>query len=136
VGNDVGQQVRATTSSVAEETFAKFEPIVKLPHPPGTQPPSLWYWAYQKNLMSLWSSRPFLSSKGYIGMCPVQTEAGDTVFIPSGDHCPYVIRITKAEVEIKGEAWNLLGEAYVHGIMDGELDFGNKDAEATKFKLV
>jgi hypothetical protein len=84
--------------------------------------------------MSLWSSRPFLSSKGYIGLCPGQTEAGDTVFIPSGGHCPYVIRRTQAEVEIKGKAGHLV--AYVHGIMDGELDLGNKDAEARTFKLV
>lgn len=30
----------------------------------------------------------------------------------------------------------MVGEAYVHGVMDGELDLGNKNTEATKFKLV
>lgn len=34
------------------------------------------------------------------------------------------------------ETWVLLGEAYVYGIMDDELDLGNKPAEAKKFYLI
>jgi hypothetical protein len=149
VGNDLQTHVRATTTTVAEESFAKMEPIAKAFSPVGSESLGAWYLSYRNTLMTLWSSRPFLSSKGYIGLCPGPAAEGDTVFIPSGSHCPYVIRRSEAGVtshspllsaqaagSVDKEVWRLLGEAYVHGVMDGELDLGNKVADARKFRLV
>jgi hypothetical protein len=92
-----------------------------------------------------------MSSKGYVGLCPGNAAEGDTVFIPSGSHCPYVIRrsdkvlgglnqpnaqATNGADSGPGEAWELIGEAYVHGVMDGELDLGNGASKAQRFRLV
>lgn len=70
-------------------------------------------------MLSLYGSRILVSKRGYVGLCHFNTAAGDTIFLPSGAHCPYTIRpVTHADGK---KTWKLLGEAYVHGIMDGEL---------------
>jgi hypothetical protein len=80
-------------------------------------------------------------------------EVGDTVLIPSGSHCPYVISRTdqtaaatgsdrpshvppEATHAKKNDGWELLGEAYVHSIMDGELELGRSSAEVLRHRLV
>lgn len=144
--NNMMQLVRATSSRAAEECFAMLE-ANDVSAVMGTEPGRLGI--YQSFLMKLWSSRPFLSSTGYVGLCPGTARAGDTLFIPSGSHCPYVIRRAEASITSPGgsvlpaqadlsttEEWQLLGEAYVHGIMDGELDLGNKKPEARRFWLI
>jgi hypothetical protein len=58
--------------------------------------------------------RPFLSTKGYVGLCPDHGEVGDVVVLFSGAKFPYVLRQTGEGI------FMLIGEAYVHGIMYGE----------------
>ena len=61
----------------------------------------------------------------------------DTVFIPNGGRCPYVIRRTQGGIAITSETWELVGEVYGHGISsERELDVENKDTERTNFTLV
>ena len=57
--------------------------------------------------------RPFLSSMGYLGLVPAQSEREDVVCIVEGAAMPFVFRKF-------GEFYKLVGEAYVYGIMDGE----------------
>ena len=71
-------------------------------------------------MMSMHGSRPFISEKGYVGLDPSLLRPGDVLFVPFGAHVPYVIR-----EEPSKKLWRLVGEAYVHGIMDGELDLKN-----------
>ena len=58
--------------------------------------------------------RPFLSNGGHVGLAPARAESGDCICIILGSPVPYILR---ASTEGK---FVLIGEAYVHGIMDGE----------------
>ncbi len=134
MANDVNEHVRATTTRAAEESFARLEAIITNSFLRGTGSLGAWYYPYRSTLLSLWSSRPFLSSKGYVGLCPGTASQGDTVIIPGGSHCPYVVRSRGQQGSTS--PWELLGEAYVHGVMDGELDLGRRGGEAERFRLV
>lgn len=58
------------------------------------------------------------------GLCPPETDETDFICILHGCSVPVVLR------EVKGGYMRLLGEAYVHGKMDGEAaeDFADNDA--------
>jgi hypothetical protein len=58
--------------------------------------------------------RFFVTSKGFFGLGPRETEEGDVVFVLYGCNVPVVLRR-------KGEFWTFVGEAFVAGIMDGEV---------------
>ncbi|KAK4580061.1 hypothetical protein LTR86_000263 [Recurvomyces mirabilis] len=56
----------------------------------------------------------FASSTGFLGLVPYGTREGDVVFVIRGADVPCVLR------HAHGDAYILIGEAYVQGIMDGE----------------
>lgn len=58
--------------------------------------------------------RPFCASNGYFGIGPCEMEPGDLLYIFVGASVPYVLRR-----DTQGRL-RFIGEAYVHGIMDGE----------------
>jgi hypothetical protein len=60
----------------------------------------------------------FVTKKGYVGMGPAYCKPGDRVCFLLGEAAPYLVR----QVEMEGGrvADRLVGEAYVHGLMDGE----------------
>ncbi len=58
--------------------------------------------------------RFFITSKGFFGLGPRNMEEGDVVFVLYGCSVPVVLRP-------KGKHWSLIGEAFVAGIMDGEV---------------
>jgi hypothetical protein len=70
---------------------------------------------YLTSLETTSGLRPFLTSKGYVGVGPVAMEHGDIVVMLLGARIPYVLR---ARDEV---GWSLVGEAYCDGVMDGEL---------------
>jgi len=49
----------------------------------------------------------------YIGLAHCAVEEGDTVFLLRGSSVPLVLRKN-------GDVWKFIGDAYVHGVMDGE----------------
>lgn len=51
---------------------------------------------------------------GRLAWVPDRAEVGDAICILSGWRAPFVLR------RAGGDSWNLLGEAYVEGIMEGE----------------
>ncbi|KAF5716505.1 het-6-heterokaryon incompatibility [Fusarium globosum] len=58
--------------------------------------------------------RSFITTaNGRIGIAPSNTCRGDTVAVILGGGVPYIIRSS-------GEHWNLVGEAYIDGLMEGE----------------
>lgn len=61
--------------------------------------------------------RIFATMKGYMGTAPWTTMEGDVVMLIAGAYVPYIFRPSE---KIKG-AWELVGEAYCHGVMFGEL---------------
>jgi hypothetical protein len=54
------------------------------------------------------------TEKGYFGLAPVDSRVGDVVCIFMGAQVPFVIRSC-------GSDYQLVGEAYVHGVMKGEV---------------
>ncbi|KAH7090241.1 heterokaryon incompatibility protein-domain-containing protein [Paraphoma chrysanthemicola] len=61
----------------------------------------------------------FITKTGYIGIGPPQTKSGDKVWIFSGGNVPFVMRSTDEDNEACPQM-RLVGDAYVHGVMDGE----------------
>lgn len=53
------------------------------------------------------------SKKGYIGLGPCQTQVGDAICILSGGQFPLILRQ-------ESQVWEVVGEVYLHGVMDGE----------------
>ncbi|PQE08110.1 Heterokaryon incompatibility protein [Rutstroemia sp. NJR-2017a BVV2] len=67
-------------------------------------------------------SRFFITKRGYIGRGPITTAKGDPVVIFLGAKVPHVMRKVEGTDE-----YRILGECYVHGIMQGALmqELGN-----------
>ena len=55
----------------------------------------------------------FTTEKGCIGLAPYTAEVGDKVCLLKGAQFPIILRSEKKH-------WVLVGESYIHGIMDGE----------------
>lgn len=67
----------------------------------------------------------FVSKKGYIGLAPSDTQAGDRICVFAGGRMPFIVRNLEEGNNEKssdlGAHFRLLGDAYVHGLMDGEV---------------
>lgn len=59
--------------------------------------------------------RMFKTDSGYMGLAHRSVEVGDKVYVLMGGEIPYVLR------PLGGTFFGFGGEAYVHGIMDGEI---------------
>ncbi|KAI1818309.1 putative heterokaryon incompatibility protein [Poronia punctata] len=55
-----------------------------------------------------------VTERGYMGIVPPYSKVGDKVCIISGGQVPFLLRRV-------GDKWNLVGESYFHGMMDGEM---------------
>lgn len=58
--------------------------------------------------------RLIISDNGYMGIVAPNTERGDLICILFGGEVPFILRA------VEGGRYRLIGECYVHGIMDGE----------------
>lgn len=73
--------------------------------------------------------RIFATQNGYMGTAPWTAKNGDVIMLVAGAYVPYVFRPSE---EKKG-SWELVGEAYCHGLMFGKgvehdgVDFGTID---------
>lgn len=61
-----------------------------------------------------YSKRRGRTEHGYVGQFCLNVQVGDCVYIPLGSAVPYVIRPGS------NKTYRLIGECYVHGIMNGE----------------
>jgi hypothetical protein len=55
----------------------------------------------------------FFTGKGYMGIAPFTARVGDKVCLLEGAQFPIILRPN-------GDSWVVVGESYIHGIMDGE----------------
>ena len=73
----------------------------------------------------------FITKKGYLGLGPKLAELGDKIAIFHGSGVPFVLR--KSVDKSRESSWEIIGECYVHGIMDGEFihkcDIGQAEPE-------
>jgi hypothetical protein len=71
--------------------------------------------------------RIFKTKRGYMGLAPETAEVGDRVCVLFGAKVPHILREERAGEGTTGDAaakdggcYVLVGDAYVHGLMDGE----------------
>ncbi|OGM48238.1 hypothetical protein ABOM_002181 [Aspergillus bombycis] len=62
----------------------------------------------------------YRTKRGYIGLGPWSVQAGDEVWVIAGARTPFVLRKSVLDDSSDPERRSLIGETYVHGIMDGE----------------
>ncbi|KAI1353494.1 putative heterokaryon incompatibility protein [Xylaria sp. FL0043] len=65
-----------------------------------------------------------VTERGYMGIIPPYSKVGDAVFIISGAQVPFLLRRPadwENVDESGGRRWQLVGESYFHGMMDGEM---------------
>lgn len=55
----------------------------------------------------------FFTEKGYMGLAPYTAQPSDKVCLLNGAQFPIILRR-------KEDYWTVIGESYIHGIMDGE----------------
>lgn len=68
-----------------------------------------------------------LTEKGYMGFAPVTSRPGDHVLLLPGGKVPYIMRECLCEPFIDDPAgYELVGDAYIHGIMQGEASDGSQ----------
>jgi len=65
--------------------------------------------------------RLFVTKRGYLGLGPGNTNEGDLVYILFGAPVPIILR------RQENNEFACIGEAYVHGVMDGEITQGTSD---------
>ncbi|KAF5658716.1 het-6OR heterokaryon incompatibility (het-6OR allele) [Fusarium heterosporum] len=78
---------------------------------------------YRESMRKMQGKRPFLTQMGYLGMGPVESQPGDVVVVFCGGHIPFVLRPIDSDIKFE-----LVGEAYCDGIMDGEIATGEIDS--------
>jgi hypothetical protein len=69
--------------------------------------------------------RPSLTTKGYVGLVPMNAIKGDVVCLLFGASMPLILRQASETVSYK-----LVGFAFFHGMMDGELCSGKADSQS------
>ncbi len=62
--------------------------------------------------------RTVTTKRGYVGMVIETVEVGDAIAVLLG--CSMLIVLRKAESNGGQTKWRVVGECYIHGIMDGE----------------
>jgi hypothetical protein len=53
----------------------------------------------------------------WLGLAPMDAEVGDIIALLEGGPVPYILRPRVGE---EAGCYELIGDAYVHGLMDGE----------------
>jgi hypothetical protein len=75
--------------------------------------------AFDNNVLVSTSLRHFFLSRdeNWMGFAPMDSEAEDIIALLEGGRVPYILR---PKVGMEEGYYELIGDAYVHGIMDGE----------------
>ncbi|PVH82006.1 hypothetical protein DL98DRAFT_489244 [Cadophora sp. DSE1049] len=87
---------------------------------------------FLQRVQSVIWNRKFLVSRNnkWIGLAPMAAQENDIICILHGCSVPVVLR------EVKGETfWELVGECYVHGMMDGEAMEGRDTKVTEEFEI-
>jgi hypothetical protein len=68
----------------------------------------------------------FVTTQGHLGLGPVEMRAGDKICVFGGASMPFVLRTFLSD-DATDNLYNLIGECYIDGIMDGETVDAMKD---------
>ncbi|KAI1738623.1 heterokaryon incompatibility protein-domain-containing protein [Xylaria scruposa] len=72
---------------------------------------------YLESLLRWADKRPFFTEHGFVGLGPANMEPGDTLAVLDGFNACYLVRPQR----LPSSEYRLVGEAYVDGIMGGEM---------------
>jgi hypothetical protein len=75
--------------------------------------------------------RLIISSRGYMGLAPFTAQTDDKICILFGSQMPSILR-----KEILSDRWLCVGQAYIHGIMDGEALNGFDMEDSETFEII
>jgi len=89
---------------------------------------------FLKRVQNVIWNRKFLvaKEKARFGLAPKTAEEGDSICILHGCSVPVILRQHVAESD---NYFELIGEAYVHGLMDGEAMDAREGKDPDEFKL-
>ena len=73
---------------------------------------------YMLAMKKMHGRKPFCSADGFVGLVPAHARKEDVIAIVDGADIPFVFRSHSEKGQ--DQYWQLIGEAYVHTIMDGE----------------
>jgi hypothetical protein len=117
--NNGNHELHPDTSPIASRTSIDVEELLQ--HP-GLSAPCKEFLLVARDVV--WNRRTFRSKpladmgKALVGLIPQNARVGDRICILYGCSVPVVLR--KHIVPDEGYYWQLVGDAYVHGVMDGE----------------
>lgn len=84
-----------------------------------------------------------VTERGYLGLVPSASKSGDTVAVLFGGYTPFVLREWEEPAlgsMDNGRRWQVVGECYIHGFMDGEaldgLDRDGTEVRSEEFVLI
>ncbi|KAM0324611.1 hypothetical protein ACHAQA_007999 [Verticillium albo-atrum] len=75
--------------------------------------------AYRYSLARNAGQRVYITSQGFVGLCPVNAKVGDAVAVVLGGSVPHILRQRGGRGP--DERWQYIGGTYCDGIMEGEL---------------
>lgn len=78
---------------------------------------------FAQHIVGLMSGRKFfISKRGFIGFAPEDAREGDLIWVLRGGRLPIILRRLEPQSAQSSDAeYTLVGDSYVHGIMDGEV---------------
>ncbi|KAK0717282.1 hypothetical protein B0T26DRAFT_709393 [Lasiosphaeria miniovina] len=79
--------------------------------------------------------RLFTTKRGYVGFGPMSTKSGDSVVLFRGGRTAYILREYRKKRKEQVISYALVGEAFVHGMMNGE-GFADESTALSNFDLV
>lgn len=95
-----------------------------------------WFWRRVRTAVV--GPRTFITTKkGFVGLASSNAEKGDYVAVLAGGRTPYILRegARSTDEDSKASTYSFVGDAYVHGIMDGEV-FGLLDRKDGAFEEI
>lgn len=77
--------------------------------------------AYMVALAGSYQNRSLLRSElGYLGLCAMDGQPGDQIWLFSGSRTPHILRPVPHQSVDGCRRFRYVGESYIHGIMHGE----------------
>jgi hypothetical protein len=120
-------------------TFSDFFEIDQVSSKTKRPKSELFNMSFEEILEKTTSNRLFcVTDRGYFGIVPKRTQVGDQIVVLFGGHTPFVLREREdmSDISLEKQCWQLIGESYVHGMVDGEVPNGLKEGHLSSEEFI